>query len=254
MSSLEFLQKYAARIEYTPWGIKHFGVKNADHLRARLKDVLLVRKKIEGLKKRFDENIILEIKNEKLKGYIEEEEKFCAEHHISLQNLEALTRIKKPDAETIAGLRQEIAKYKILPAIELIKNKIEDGPIIVYTYFRQTQKILSEKSKIKHEIINGTTSMKRRNEIVQAYQKGEVSLLLASIGALREGVNLTAGNIVVFLEHDWTPANIEQAIGRLYRRGQNQDVYVYHIFFNAGIDLYLQRLLDQKRKIIKQLV
>lgn len=50
-------------------------------------------------------------------------------------------------------------------------------------------------------------------------------LLTTHVGGL--GLNLTAADVVVFLEHDWNPMKDHQAMDRAHRIGQNRTVHVY---------------------------
>ena len=96
--------------------------------------------------------------------------------------------------------------------------------------------------------------MSDRSEIIDKFQNGNCNIILATISSLKEGVNLTAGEAVLFIEHDWTPANINQAIGRVWRRGQTQHVAVYHFLFNDGIDKYIKNTLKRKQGVIDKVL
>nr|XP_043638552.1 SNF2 domain-containing protein CLASSY 4-like [Erigeron canadensis] len=59
--------------------------------------------------------------------------------------------------------------------------------------------------------------------------KSEVKLLLASMKACSEGINLVGASRVVLLDVHWNPSVERQAISRAYRLGQKKVVYVYHL-------------------------
>ncbi|KAI3501555.1 hypothetical protein L1887_29426 [Cichorium endivia] len=59
--------------------------------------------------------------------------------------------------------------------------------------------------------------------------KSEVKILLASIRACSEGINLVGASRVVLLDVQWNPSVERQAISRAYRLGQKKLVYVYHL-------------------------
>ncbi|XP_071695783.1 SNF2 domain-containing protein CLASSY 3-like [Rutidosis leptorrhynchoides] len=59
--------------------------------------------------------------------------------------------------------------------------------------------------------------------------KSEVKVLLASLKACSEGINLVGANRVVLLDVHWNPSAERQAISRAYRLGQEKIVYVYHL-------------------------
>ncbi|KAL4570546.1 hypothetical protein LXL04_026202 [Taraxacum kok-saghyz] len=59
--------------------------------------------------------------------------------------------------------------------------------------------------------------------------KSEVKILLASIRACSEGINLIGASRVVLLDVQWNPSVERQAISRAYRLGQKKVVFVYHL-------------------------
>ncbi|KAI3693750.1 hypothetical protein L1987_76702 [Smallanthus sonchifolius] len=59
--------------------------------------------------------------------------------------------------------------------------------------------------------------------------KSEVKVLLASLKACSEGINLVGASRVVLLDVHWNPSVERQAISRAYRLGQKKLVHVYHL-------------------------
>lgn len=257
MSRSTFIYTFAGHIIQTPWGIKHEGVKNADYLKELLKDVMLRRTKIKGLPEKQDKNITFDVKGAELKRLIIEENRFLMDHGIDPVTMEGDLKVKTMDKSALAKVRQRTAILKlklVMPAIKDVLEKVDR--IVIYVYHREVQKKLSEmleKSKIPHGIINGNVPGKKRVAIIRDFQEGEGKrVILATIPALKEGVNLTRGEAALFIEHDWTPANIEQAIGRVYRRGQKNVVVIYHFLFNDGVDRYIKNMLKRKATMIKK--
>merc|ERR1712224_893941 len=73
--------------------------------------------------------------------------------------------------------------------------------------------------------------------------KGRVLLISLKAGGV--GLNLVAATRVYMLDLWWNPAVEEQAIQRVHRIGQTQDVHVYKFVVRSTIDsniLTLQRL------------
>jgi SNF2 family DNA or RNA helicase len=54
------------------------------------------------------------------------------------------------------------------------------------------------------------------------------------------------------VDHDWTPARNEQAIGRLLRNGQERPVVVHHIYAENTIDQDVAESCYRKEKIIEE--
>jgi len=255
----EFIFKFAAHIELTPWGLKHRGVKNENELRRLLAGVMLSRQNIDGLTERSDEYIRFKLSGTALINYINQEEIFLRSHGIDTNEIEQLQKLSKFEAAQLAAIRQAIGVLKVPLYMEALGDVLDrDETIVIFCYYRKTQEILQaeieKRFKQKMIIINGDVEKKKRFDIVQDFQAGKIKILLATIGALREGVNLTACHNVDFVEFDWTPANMEQAIARCHRRGQESAVSVRYFAFDGGIDKYMLRVLEQKKLTIKKIM
>lgn len=264
MSKYDFYLRYAERIEHTGFGeiIAH-GVRNEKELRKRLDPIFLRRTKIDGLKKLNEQTIKLDPRSPVLQKLFAQEEKFLAAHGIGLHNIEKLTKLTKIDVSEIAETRAKIALCKIPAMLELLQDIREEqetpAPVTIYCYHRITLNALRtaiEKKfpKLRAAFIDGGVDAKKRHEIItKQFQTGKLDVLCATIGALREGVNCTNGQDIIFIELDYVPANIAQAIGRFWRRGQKGLVNVRKLVFDAGIEKRILRVLAEKSNMIEKI-
>ena len=108
------------------------------------------------------------------------------------------------------------------PKIEWIVNKIKDYPskTIVYSFWKNSGIYiiahLLDKLKIKYGIIEGSLSIKERNDIVNKYNSNEIKVLLfSSAGA--EGLDLKETRRVIILEPHWNNEKLKQVVGRAVR-------------------------------------
>jgi superfamily II DNA or RNA helicase len=255
MSKDQFMIEFSEKIYSTPWGMKYEGLKNEERLKQMIAPVVLARTEIKGLPERVTHYIRLKIKGPELKKYIEEENKFLEKYNIKENDILNIQKIGKLDATTLADIRHKATLYKLPHLLKLIKDLRENKtPVIVYVYYRETLKILKENLKIKKsEFVDGSVTIKKRHEIVKKFQAGKIDLLCATIGSLREGVNLTASSYVIIAEMDYTPGKNEQAIGRLHRKGQKNIVSVYYMFFESGIDKHVVNLVRKKSNLISKI-
>ena len=131
---------------------------------------------------------------------------------------------------------------------ELLKN---GEKVVIFAHHKSVISKLSEKLPISPLIITGETSQKERQKIVDYFnEKGKV--LIASIGALAEGVNLTGASYVFFLQIDWTPAKNLQAEDRLHRIGQKNTVFSYWLIAKDSIDQHVVGKVAQKIELIEK--
>ena len=85
---------------------------------------------------------------------------------------------------------------------------------------------------------------------IERWNKGEIELLVAHPASAQFGLNLQfGGNKMVFLSLPWSLTDFEQAIGRLHRSGQTNDVWVYLMITEKTIDAKILDALANKRSV-----
>ncbi|KAJ5740687.1 Helicase C-terminal [Penicillium malachiteum] len=71
--------------------------------------------------------------------------------------------------------------------------------------------------------------------------------MLASIGTIAEGVDLTVASCVHIVEPHWNPMVEAQALDRVHRMGQRRDVSITRYIVKDSIENYVQEI--QKGKL-----
>ena len=90
------------------------------------------------------------------------------------------------------------------------------------------EKYVLEPMQVSSLRIDGSVPVSERFVNVQKFNADptiDVMLLTTAVGGL--GLNLTAADTVIFLEHDWNPQKDIQAMDRAHRLGQRKAVNVY---------------------------
>ncbi|KAK2076336.1 hypothetical protein QBZ16_000861 [Prototheca wickerhamii] len=77
-------------------------------------------------------------------------------------------------------------------------------------------------------------------------------LLTTGVGGL--GLNLTAADTVVFLEHDWNPSRDLQAMDRAHRLGQRRAVNVYRLLLESTIEEEIMGLQAFKTQVARAVI
>ena len=146
---------------------------------------------------------------------------------------------------------------ELLNLLNNIKAKEEKVLIFVIRHTMQTllQTALQKHYGFKIDIINGKNN---KQEIVdkkleQFESKKGFNILLLSPLAAGIGLTITAANHVIHLERHWNPAKEDQASDRIYRIGQEKDVYIYHLIHTAPkietFDSGLNKLITNKKSL-----
>ena len=103
------------------------------------------------------------------------------------------------------------------------------------------------KKNIRMSRIDGATPANRRARLVEEFNGDDkISCFLISTKAGGTGLNLTGADTVVFYDHDWNPANDNQAEDRAHRIGQTRPVTVYKLISQGTIEeMILERQLGK---------
>ena len=143
---------------------------------------------------------------------------------------------------------------KLDEIVSTLKLNPEERPI-VFCYFTQEIEYLAaqlKENEIKFEIINGSVSMSDRPEIIARASTFRVMIVQMMAGST--GLNLQAFNSVYFSGPHWNPTHEQQAIARVYRYGQTQEVMVRRFIMKGTIEELIVRIQERKSEMISEFV
>jgi len=129
----------------------------------------------------------------------------------------------------------------------------DEKKMLIFCYHHEVaEKIAAELSKKKLPVtrITGTnTDPNERDAIIQRLNSEAESVIVATIDALKEGVDITGFSLTLFAEIDWRAWALEQAEGRTRRIGQEKNVRWIYFFFERGVDRMMRKKIDEKNKL-----
>ncbi|MFK7947257.1 MAG: DEAD/DEAH box helicase [Saprospiraceae bacterium] len=141
---------------------------------------------------------------------------------------------------------------------ETIDELIENGhKVLVFSQFVKHLRILEsslQKKKINYQYLDGSTSRKKRQIAIDAFQEGEGDVFLISLKAGGVGLNLTAADYVIHMDPWWNPAVEDQASDRAHRIGQKRPVTIYRLVTEGTIEEKIVQLHSQKRDLADSLL
>lgn len=82
----------------------------------------------------------------------------------------------------------------------------------------------------------------------------QLQILLLSLTAGGVGLNLVGGNHLLLVDLHWNPQLELQAQDRIYRMGQNKNVYVYKFMMVDTIEERIKQLQDNKMQMAESLL
>ena len=98
--------------------------------------------------------------------------------------------------------------------------------------------------------LTGSTPVKERLEMVQAFNAGSRDAFLISLKAGGVGLNLTSADVVILVDLWWNPAVEEQAIARAHRMGQKSTVEVIRLITQGTIEEKIMEIQERKKDLI----
>ncbi|MCX7418334.1 MAG: DEAD/DEAH box helicase [Planctomycetia bacterium] len=134
-------------------------------------------------------------------------------------------------------------------------DELRDGRhrALVFSQFTQHLGLIREaldERGIKYQYLDGQTPPKKRQERVDAFQRGEGDFFLISLKAGGTGLNLTGADYVIHLDPWWNPAVEDQATDRAHRIGQTRPVTVYRLVAKETIEEQILKLHATKRDLV----
>ena len=140
---------------------------------------------------------------------------------------------------------------KALRLLELCEQAVDErGKVVVYSYFRETiRKVCDFLGPMVVGSITGSTPPAERQDLIDKFtQMPEGAVLVCQIQAGGTGLNIQAAGVVIFCEPQIKPSLTWQAISRVYRMGQVQNVLVYHLLCQGTVDEAMQEILAIKEE------
>ena len=100
---------------------------------------------------------------------------------------------------------------------------------------------------VESSLYHGERSQAQRRESLKQFRHGHKNVLLASYGVTRAGLDLYQASHIILASRSWSDREEDQAIRRLLRPQQQQEVVVEKPHLKGGIDIYQDQLCAWKR-------
>ena len=128
----------------------------------------------------------------------------------------------------------EVNEIDCSPRLAVLKECIDECDEKVIVFVSLTGALHSLYNKLKKDyscaVLDGSTSMGKRTEIFNAFQRDEnPRVLLANAGAMSHGITLTAASTIIWFAPDYNNDTYCQANGRIVRPGQKNITNIIHI-------------------------
>ncbi len=139
-----------------------------------------------------------------------------------------------------------------MEALSEIIDDLQDQAII-YSCFRQfivfIEKTLQHQG-IPYATIVGGQSSKERDDAVKALNDGKVRVILGTVQAMGEGLNLQSATTAIFTDIDWVPAVNEQAEDRIHRGTIKESPTIVRLYHPGTVESDIMGVNSRKEKIV----
>lgn len=185
-------------------------------------------------------------------------ERGLARSHIEM--LDALLKLRQtcchPALVKLDSARgiHESAKTDLL--MSMLDELISEGKkILLFSQFTEMLGLIEvelTKRNIRYAKLTGRT--RKRDEVIDSFQHGDVPLFLISLKAGGTGLNLTAADTVIHYDPWWNPAVENQASDRAHRIGQNKPVFIYKLVASNTVEEKIMAMQAHKQLLADQTI
>ncbi|KAE8378972.1 SNF2 family N-terminal domain-containing protein [Aspergillus bertholletiae] len=144
-------------------------------------------------------------------------------------------RLRLPPSAKLEAILQNISQRheKAVPGLASCKA-------VIFSYWTKMLDLIASSLDERgwaFQRIDGQSSLTQRKNALEKFSSDrQCSIMLASIGAAGEGIDLTAATSVHIVEPHWNPMAESQAVDRVHRIGQKQDVEVVRYVVKDSIE------------------
>ncbi len=252
------LGKYADYITYTKqfcgafesrWGWDTRGASNLEELSGMLSGFMLRREKKDVLKQLPDktlQKIVFPITDKTTKEVVDREKK--------------AHETKEAVLGDYSKIRSELGVKKLPLILEHIETLLEEKEkLVVFAHHRAVLEAIRDKfaKEAGAVLLYGGLTARQKQDIINKFVEDKsCRLFIGQIDAAGTGVDglQKVCDTIVFAETSWVPGQINQAIDRCHRIGQDNKVLIQFLVVKGSVDDDILESVFRKSKTIKKLI
>ena len=168
-----------------------------------------------------------------------------------------------PLIKSVSALLDESKDLKIKESIKLAKQCLNNrDKVLLFSRYTDTIEALLNEFRIEglHRfysygiytgnqsciVNNGDETPCDKNDLKRSLFSGEIKIVFCS-DAASEGLNLQAARVLINVDVPWTPARLEQRVGRVARLGQvANEVDIYNVWYPNSIEARMYHRIQRR--------
>ena len=169
----------------------------------------------------------------------------------SIEILDALLKLRQvcchPALLRSDALKRVTTSAKLDQLLEVLVELLQEGRrVLLFSQFTSMLKLIEEELELRDiDYFKLTGATQKRQELIDAFQRGEAPVFLISLKAGGTGLNLTAADTAIHYDPWWNPAVENQATDRAHRIGQTHPIFVYKMICRETVE---ERIVELQRR------
>jgi superfamily II DNA or RNA helicase len=172
-------------------------------------------------------------------------------HLTELRRISCHPHLEDPESDPLLSGKLQYLDEKLGELSETTSG------VLLFSQFTDVLRVVEQLLKsrgIDPLYLDGSTSEKRRRELVSIFQSGANKFFLISLRAGGTALTLTQADTVIHLDPWWNPAVENQASDRAHRIGQTRRVFIYKLVSEKTVEEKVLLLQQKKRALFEALM
>ncbi len=143
--------------------------------------------------------------------------------------------------------------YVLTKLLNAFRQSPSRDRVVLVSQFTKTLEIMSRLCSYNnwpHVRLDGSTKQSERQNMVNHFNAphSESFVFLLSARAGGAGLNLIGANRLILFDPSWNPAIDQQAMARIWRDGQEKDVFIYRLLSTGTVEekIFQRQILKQE--------
>lgn len=182
-----------------------------------------------------------------------------------VEELNAATTVDDEVGAKPSGVFMSTKLKQLLHDLQVIRRENEQSvsvakkrKVVVFsqwTYMLEMIAKLLQAHGFAHCMFHGAMNQETRERVLTRFAKEPaLDVLVISLKAGGVGLNLTCASVVILMDPWWNPGVEDQAIDRVHRLGQDQDVIVKRYVVDETVEDMILQLQQRKEKLAKHVL
>jgi SNF2 family DNA or RNA helicase len=145
------------------------------------------------------------------------------------------------------GEARAAGEAKLRAVVDIVRRSRR--PIVIFArYVEEVLAIRDKLSYLRVDTLTGGTPKRERSRIVERFQEGLLDILVCQIKTGGVGIDLFKSSVAIVYSCTYSHIDLDQAMKRVYRRGQRNKVQIYLVYAWQTVDeVILHRVMSKNR-------